>query len=210
MKNAKKGKAQVKRIKVKRFQGVYYRKTIKLDEKNKAVKKYNGKADRCFDITYKDQNGRLIWEKVGWVSEGYTAAMAFQVRGERLRTLRHGDELPDKKKGRNKKTLQDIWDKEYKEEKGGKKTYQEDCWRYDKHIKPVFGNKKLYEISSAMLNKFKTDILKKKGLSAQTTTHLLNLIKSAFNVGIRNHVFKGINPVSQIEYPSTKNKHRLR
>lgn len=190
------------RFRVKRFQGVYSRPSSK--------RIFQGKPDRCFDISYKDQRGRLFWEKVGWVSEGYTAAMASQVRGERIRSIRHGKELPDRRKGKSEKTLREIWADEYKQEKGGKKSYQDDCWRCEKHIMPVFGGKKLSEISSAMLNNFKNSLIKEKGLSAQSVTHLLNLIKSVFNVALRNGAFEGQNPVCQIEYPSTRNTNRLR
>jgi integrase len=170
-------------------------------------RKYKGKPDKCFDITFRDSGGSLVWEKVGWASDGYTAQMAAQVRGERIRAVRHGKELPQKLEDR---TLGDIWEKEYKAEKSGKKTYQDDCGRYDKHIKPVFGNKRLSEITSARLTKFKNDLMGKKELSAQSTTHILNLIKSAFNVARRNGLFEGDNPASKIKYPSTKNTNRLR
>jgi integrase len=187
------------RIKVKRFKGVYYRTAKK--------RKHRGKPDTCFDISYKNSNGRLIWEKVGWTSEGYTAQLASQVRGERIRALRHGKELP-KKKGQ--RTLQSVWDKEYKAEKSSKKSYQDDCWRYDKHIKPVFGKMRLNEITPAILNNLKNRLLKTEELSAQTVTHILNLVRSAFNVSHRNNLFEGDNPVSQVKYPSTRNTNRLR
>lgn len=196
-----------KLIKVKRYAGVYYRVSDRRDKNNRFAKRHNGKPDKCFYVSLRNNAGKFFWEKVGWASEGYTAQMASQVRGERIRTVRHGKELPQKS---GDKTLGQVWDKEYKAEKSGKKTYQDDCWRYDKHIKPVFGNKRLSVISSAQLNKFKHDLLKKKKLSAQTTTHILNLIKSAFNVAHRNGLFNGENPVAKVNYPSTKNTNRLR
>jgi integrase len=187
------------RIKVDRFKGVYYRKSSK--------RNHRGRPDKCFDISYKDSNGRLVWEKAGWASEGYTAQMASQVRSERLRTLRHGRELPQKK---DQRTLQGIWDNEYKAEKSEKKSFRDDCFRYNKHIKPVFGTKPLSAITTARLNQFKNNLLNKKGLSAQTVVHILNLIKSAINIARRNKLFDGDNPVSGVKYPSTKNTNRLR
>jgi integrase len=168
----------MQRIKVPRFQGLYYRKSGK--------RNHLGKPDKCFDITFKAANGRLTWEKVGWASEGYTAQMAAQVRGERIRTLRHGKELPPKKGDR---TLQSVWDKDYKAEKSVKKSYADDYWRYDKHIKPVFGSKRLSEIEPAGINELKNDL--------------------ARNVARSNGVLDGNNPVSWAEYPSTKNSNRL-
>ena len=40
----------------------------------------DGKPDKCFDITYKDTNGKFIFEKVGWRSEGYTVQDALDLQ----------------------------------------------------------------------------------------------------------------------------------
>ncbi len=72
---------QPKRIKVKKYIGVYYREHIRDNDRDKP--KYHGRPDRCFDISFKDPNGKIRWEKIGWTSEGYSAEMASQIRGER-------------------------------------------------------------------------------------------------------------------------------
>jgi hypothetical protein len=56
-----------------------------------------GKPDICYDISFK-KDGKKIWEKVGWLSDGYSAKLASQVRAERLRSIRHGEELPRERK----------------------------------------------------------------------------------------------------------------
>ncbi|WP_022850691.1 tyrosine-type recombinase/integrase [Limisalsivibrio acetivorans] len=56
-------------------QGVYYYESAK--------KKYKGKPDRCFYIKYYYKN-KQIQEKVGWLSDGYSALYASQRRSERL------------------------------------------------------------------------------------------------------------------------------
>jgi hypothetical protein len=64
-----------------RYVGVYYRfaeKRVGLD----------GKPDKCFDILYKKED-KYIWEKIGWVSEGYTVQDAIEIRGKRVKSLRH-------------------------------------------------------------------------------------------------------------------------
>ena len=65
-----------------KYTGVYYR--------TSSTKRYDGKPDVCFDIAYKLE-GKLIWEKVGWRSEGYTAVLASEIRGERI-----GKETPSR------------------------------------------------------------------------------------------------------------------
>ena len=68
-----------------KYTGVYTR--------TSKTKRYLGKADVCFEITYK-VGPKLIWEKVGWKSEGYTAVLASEIRAERIRVSRHPDQFP--------------------------------------------------------------------------------------------------------------------
>jgi hypothetical protein len=57
-----------------------------------------GELDTSFDISY-GKDGKKVWEKVGWKSQGYTVKLAKTVRDERIRSIQHRDELPkDKKK----------------------------------------------------------------------------------------------------------------
>ncbi len=48
----------------------------------------NGKPDRYFDVSY-TINGQTIWEKVGWLSEGYRIFDAVELRAVRIREHRH-------------------------------------------------------------------------------------------------------------------------
>lgn len=191
----------MKRKKIKKFPGVYYREST--------IRNFQGRPDRCFDIAYKNLNNKLIWEKVGWVSEGYTAALASQVRSERIRTIRHGEELPRKKK-KNEKKFHELWEIYYEYAKANKKSYKDDDYRYKKHIEPVFGQRDVSEINIEELDKFKTILLKDKGLSAQTTKHTLGLLRSIFNRAHEQGCYSGENPVSKIKLPSTNNTNRLR
>ena len=56
-------------------------------------RRFQGAPDLCFVITYKKPDGKKVWEKVGFKSEGYTAPMAAEVRAERVRAMRHGEEV---------------------------------------------------------------------------------------------------------------------
>ena len=57
---------------------------------------FKGKPNLCFDITYK-RNGKKIFEKIGWLSEGFTAKLAADIRAQRMKQLRFGEELPKDK-----------------------------------------------------------------------------------------------------------------
>ena len=78
----------MKRVKTK-YTGVY--------EQISPIRMHLGKSDVCYYITYA-RNGKFIWEKVGWKSEGYNAKLASNIRAERMRSIRHGEELPQDRK----------------------------------------------------------------------------------------------------------------
>ena len=69
-----------------KYTGVYVR--------TSTTRRYQGKPDACFEFTYK-ADGKLIWEKVGWKSEGYTAVLARELRAERIRQFRHPEMFPN-------------------------------------------------------------------------------------------------------------------
>ncbi len=130
-----------KRINIPKYQGIYYRESSK--------RRHLGKSDRCFDICYRDGKGKLIWEKIGWMSEGYNAAVAAQLRAERMQTVRHGDELPRDKEAEI--TLGEVW-KYYNEWLDtGKKDAVTDRSYYKKHIEPVFADHVLSKITPLIL-----------------------------------------------------------
>jgi integrase len=174
--------------------GVYQRKS--------QVRIFGGKPDVCFDIAYK-YRGKLIWEKVGWVSEGYTARMAVDIRGERIRSIRHGLDLPRQKP--TSPLFRDVMVKYLQwaavNKKNGKKT---DEYLYRKHLK-CLDSKRLYEITPFDLEEIKTNTMS-KGLSQATALHLLVLIGSVFNEASMWDLYKGDNPVKRVKKPSPQNR----
>lgn len=85
---------------MRRIKMTEYRKPTKYTgvfQRESASRTYKARPDVCFDISYKIE-GKHIFEKVGWLSEGYSAKLAADIRTERVRSLRHGDEIPQAKK----------------------------------------------------------------------------------------------------------------
>ena len=138
---------------------------------------FRGKPDACFDIAYKHR-GKLIWEKIGWLSEGYSARMAVDIRGERIRSIRHGQDLPNQKQ--TSPLFKDVMVKYLQwatvNKKNGKRI---DEYLYRKHLR-VLDDKRLNEISPFDLEEIKTNTLG-KGLSPATARHLLIFVGSVFN-----------------------------
>jgi len=184
-----------KRINIPKFQGVYYRESSK--------RRHLGKPDRCFDICYRDLRGKLIWEKVGWAGEGYTAVTASQIRSEKLRSIRHGEILPKKKP--EEVTLGEVWTR-YDEwiETAIVGKYNERGY-YKKHIEPVFSNTPLSKIGVSDLERFKTK-LSNNNLAPATVKHILVIVRQLINKAILWGLWTGENPVSKVKLPKLNNK----
>ena len=172
-------------------------------ERLASAKKHNGKPDICFDIAYK-LDGKLMWEKAGWTSEGYTAKLASQIRAERLRSLRHGEELPKQRK--KAPYFKDVaakylmWAEQNKTRNG-----RDEESRYRNYLSPYFDNKRLNEISSFDLERLKAD-LSKDGLAPQTVKHVLIVFREIFNKSILWGMYRGENPIKGVKMPTVQNQ----
>ncbi|MFO7553816.1 MAG: site-specific integrase [Desulfobacterales bacterium] len=176
-----------------KFTGVYERKAD--------AKLFKGKPDIAYDITYR-HGGKKVWEKVGWLSEGYSPKLASDIRGDRIRAKRHGDELPqEKKKAITFKVLAEKylkWSKANKTREG-----IDDQSRYENHLKR-FDNQRLDAITAFDLERLKSDMAKAK-LSAKTASHCLGLIRAMFNKANAWNLYDGPNPVKKIKMPTVQN-----
>lgn len=184
----------MKRAKTK-YPGVYERKSD--------TRTHNGKADVCYDITYK-RDGKKIWEKVGWVSEGYTAKLASELRANRVRNIRHGEELPkDKQKAPYFKDVAAEYVKWAAKNKTREGSDDENrCRRY---LSPAFDDKRLNMISSFDLERLKNE-LTKTGLAPGSVKHCLILFRQIFNKAVLWGMYKGENPVKGVKLPVLQNQ----
>jgi integrase len=174
------------------FPGVYQR------EAERVI----GKPDIVFDISYK-KDGKKVWEKVGWKSQGYSAELARQIRNERIIAMQHGEELPqDKKKAITYKTLATKylkWSSENKNRKG-----IEDQSRYDNHLKDRFDDKRLDEISPFDLERMKSEMTKAE-VAPKTIAHCLGLLRAMYNRAADWNLYQGPNPVKKVKMPVIQN-----
>ncbi|MBW1995685.1 MAG: site-specific integrase [Deltaproteobacteria bacterium] len=176
-----------------KYPGVYRRVSKK--------RKINSKKDICFDITYKLE-GKKIWEKVGWLSEGYSEKLAADIRAERVRSIRHGLELPKQKA--KVPFFKDAWDK-YKRWAEANKRARDDVSRYNNHIAKRFADKRMNQISAFDLERMKSELLK-EGLAPATVKHVLVIIRQVFNKAIAWGLYKGENPVKAVRMPVVQNQ----
>ncbi len=184
----KNNKKKVYSIQTKRhvtqYQGVYERHAERLI----------GVPDICFDISYK-KDGKKIWEKVGWKSQGYSAELARKIRNERIISMQHGEELPQEKK--NAITFE-ILAEEYLKWSSKNKSREgiDDKSRYENHLKARFDKKRLDEISLLDLERLKSEMSKAE-LSPKTISHCLALIRAMYNKAVDWNLYQGDNPIKK-------------
>lgn len=175
-----------------KYPGVY--------ERTAKTRIFKGKPDIAFDITYRFQ-GKKIWEKAGWLSEGYSSKMAAVVLSDRIRAKRHGDELPQQKK--KAITFEKLAEKYLKWSAQNKnRAGIEDKSRYENHLKARFDNKRLDEISLFDLERMKSEMSKTKTstgrpISPKTIAHCLALLRAMYNKGMDWGLYQGDNPIKK-------------
>jgi integrase len=166
-------------------------------------KKFLGKPDVCFDITFKQDN-KKIWEKAGWLSEGYSDKMAAGIRAERLRSIRHGKELPSQKK--KAPLFKDVWTQyETWVKKNKTRCGRDDILRWEKHLKERFQDKRMNEVSPFDLERLKLS-LSKAGLSPASVRHCVVIIRQLYNKAFIWGLYQGPNPIKGIKMPSVQNQ----
>lgn len=162
-------------------------------------RKFKGKPDRCFYAVYR-AGSRKVREKVGWQSEGVTAALASQVRSERIRDSRLGVLAPQKDV-----TLAEVWAKFIAWAKTNIHNHQSLASIYKLHIGPVMGKSNLKNISIHELERVQAEMVG-KGLSTQSVVHALSLVRSLFNRAAEWGMWSGRNPVDGYKMPRPNNR----
>lgn len=132
-----------------RYTGVYVR--------TSTSRRYQGKPDVCFDIAYK-VDGKLIWEKIGWRSEGYTAVLASEIRGDRIRSKRHPDMFPASKT--LNMTYGQAWNIFKERHLPNLKNQATYLGHHSRYIGPFFDDTPLSQITLLYLENFKASLLR--------------------------------------------------
>ena len=187
--------------------------------KEAPTRKHKGKAD-LYSTIYYTREGRTVFEGVGFKSQGIDAKHASTVRAEIVKNIRLGtgyQSLKEKRELESKRKADELARKETQKRenmpfdklaikyvqwaKDEKKSYKDDASRYQNHIKPVFGNIPIKDISMIHLEKLKRNLQTKKGrygkkLSDATIKHCLVLVRQMFNRAISWRMYQGTNPVT--------------
>ena len=170
-----------------------------------SARRWKGKPDMVYYIAIRYE-GRLKWEKVGRVSEGYTAELASQIRSERIQDLKHGKSPAVRNRNRKKITFGEAWDK-YRELHlpQTKSRDAADDSRYKNHLRKRFGNMLLSTLGVLDLEKMRLE-MRGDGYSDQTIHHCLALVRRVINKARKWGLWQGDNPVSKMDMPKPDNK----
>lgn len=180
-----------------KFTGVY--------QLESSVKKFDGKPDLCFYITYKTPDGKKVWEKLGWRSEKMTAALASSVRGERLQQMRIGDSvvIKSKNKGRGM-TFGEAWAIFDEKWLPNIKNPDDERNRYKRYLEELFGDRPLKDISILELEEFKASLIK-KDFAAATIRLIMGDIRRVYNKLEEWELYSGPMPANKIKTPKVDN-----
>lgn len=181
---------KAKREKSAKYAGVYYR----FDEKAK---------ERTYYIMYR-QGGRgakLIEEPVGKSSSGMTEAKASMIRADRMRgkelpnTERRKEEAQAKSAGKERWTLQRIWDA-YQIAHPEHKSRATDISRFNLYLS-VFAHRLVAEISTNDIDQIRLEATK-SGKKPATIRNALALLSAIINFGVHRGYCKSPDPSTLI------------
>ena len=161
-------------------------------------------ADVVYYITYKVE-GRKVWEKVGTKSQGITPPIAADIRAERLRKALHGEAVKTAKDVRREKlqhdrTLDEVADAYFESKGESLKGMVTDKNRYEKHIKPTFGSRRVSSLTELDIVRVKRNMASHK---PATIWNVLELLRRLCNYGAKNRLTPPLSFV--IEMPDRNN-----
>lgn len=189
------GKSTYKKVHANKWAGVYY---YELEDR------FNGKPDVCYYICYK-KDGRLIWEKVGKISEGYNPDLASELRSERLKAVRHGEAIKTPKERRqhqieHNKPFGEVASEYFRVKGPTLKGIVTDRNRYAKHLAEMFDSKKVEEIKPQMIEQLQEKMADHK---PATIWNALELLRRIINFGYKTNRCPALG--FQIEMPVKDN-----
>jgi len=170
-----------------------------------SLETFKGKADLCFFINFRIGR-QLVWEKVGKISEGYSAAVAGEIRAERVKAVRHGETIKTSKeiqqdKLEKDKTFQEIAQVYFYIKGSSLKGLVTDKNRYKKHLAPALDELRISEISPQHVEQLQKKFIHHKPATLWNT---LELMRRIVNFGYKTNRSPALS--FQIEMPIKDNE----
>lgn len=178
-----------KKVKVGKYVGVYYLESEK--------RRHNGKPDRSFWILFNHPlTGKKIWQRIGWASEGYSAAYAHQKRGEEIQKAREGKLISKKTQATTVGAAFQDYLKGCRAR--GVKKVNEMQADYNNHLKVTFDSAPLLAITTDDLINYQDALMAR--VSASTAWGIMRMLKAAFNRAFKKNKLHADNPFEDDDY----------
>lgn len=152
--------------------------------------------ERIYYIRYR-YKGKLYEEKAGFqFADDMTAAKAAGIRSERTKgkepsnSARREQIKVAKEAEAGKMTLSRLWD-QYKDSKTDFKSIRADKSRFQKYLKPEFGDKEPHTIIRLDVDRLRIKLSKK--LEPKTVKNILELLKRIVNYGVSRQLCGNLN-----------------
>jgi len=199
------------------FPGVRYRKH--------PTRKNGVNLDQYFTIRYK-LNGKDKEEGLGWASQNWTAAKAYQrlkelkenqksgegpqtlaekrkILGERKEADKQAQEIAEKENVTFGQFMIDTYLPQSKLDKKAK-TYEVEAMLYERHMADIIGPLTFPTISAFHLEKIKKTMTDEK-LSARTIEYTLQTIRQGFHMARKLGIYSGESPTKAVKWPKPDN-----
>ncbi len=102
-------------------------------------KRYKGRPDVCYTIDYKDASGKRVRKDVGWASQGFTAALAAEMRARLIHAAKSAQAMGQVAMPAGQApTLLEAWElyrKDWLEAKGKRFAYDQSL--INGHLAPI-------------------------------------------------------------------------
>lgn len=187
----------VRRIKSKKYTGVYYR---ELED-----------GDRVFEFTYKDLEGKKKWIKVGLASYNINESFANRKRIETINKLKLDGDEPDfikKRKPVKKISLNAVANKYFAdyEMRAKPNIFKESLFKYQNKVEPYFGKTPVDEITKEAVEKWLKSFKKDYKQASINSYHAT--FKAVVNYGIKEfkELERVINPLQKISMKDPENE----
>lgn len=169
-------------------------------------RRFRGRPDICYTIDYRDATGKRVRKDVGWASQGFSAALAAEMRGRLINSAKTAATMGDVPLPQKVRcpTFGEAWEK-YKQDwliPNGKDI--KSCGFLAKKHLANFMEIPLNEITAYSLDQLMAD-MQRKGLSAQTIRHAVALIRRVMNRMVKWNLYNGPMPFEKITFPKLNN-----
>ena len=179
------------------YVGVYFREAERIGSPG---------LEKVYYIVFK-KDGKTLEEKVGrHYADAMTSAKAARIRAERIEGKRLSrkeirQQLEAEKIAQiDRWTLGRLWE-EYKVGKPITKSLKSDDYLFEKHLKPLMGDKEPKEIFPLDADRLRIKLSKSK--APQTVRYVLQLLKRAINYGVKRQYCSSLSFI--IEMPKVNN-----